>query len=164
MTRVTRDNRPKRELHAVDEDGMVLCNPCDREAAHRAEMEGIAPVVRTAVTCRKCSQLLFGRAREERERTRQQFGPLFGAAAEILCRLDPIRIVYGERPNAYQWEVGTILPRLEQATSQADALQIVHQEFVRWFGERIAGDRENYQEAAAQLWRAWEEWKSRHTC
>lgn len=33
---------------------MVLCNPRDREAAHRAEHEGIATENANAVTCRKC--------------------------------------------------------------------------------------------------------------
>jgi hypothetical protein len=48
------DRRTKRDLHALDEDGMVLCNPRDREAAHRAEHEGIATDRLEAVTCRKC--------------------------------------------------------------------------------------------------------------
>ena len=38
---------------------MVLCNPRDKEAAHRAEMEGIATDDRAAVTCRKCVALLY---------------------------------------------------------------------------------------------------------
>ncbi len=37
-----KDKRQKRDRHALDEDGMVLCNPRDKEAAHRAQMEGIA--------------------------------------------------------------------------------------------------------------------------
>lgn len=53
-----RDRRRKRDLHALDENGMVLCNPGDREAAHRADVEGIATVDHTAVTCRKCIDLL----------------------------------------------------------------------------------------------------------
>lgn len=57
------DKRPKRDLHALDENGMVLCNPRDREAAHRAEVEGIATTDLTAVTCRKCHSLLHGRGR-----------------------------------------------------------------------------------------------------
>lgn len=39
---MSRDTREKRDRHALNEEGMVLCNPRDREAAHRAEMEGIA--------------------------------------------------------------------------------------------------------------------------
>jgi len=58
MTRVTRDDRTRRDKHALDEHGMVLCNPRDREAAHRAEMEGIATHDAAAVTCRKCLTLL----------------------------------------------------------------------------------------------------------
>jgi hypothetical protein len=46
----------------------VLCNPRDREAAHRAEMEGIATDDPAAVTCRKCQELLYNLLREERQR------------------------------------------------------------------------------------------------
>jgi hypothetical protein len=54
-----RDRRTNRDLHALDQDGMVLCNPRDKEAAHRAQMEGIATEDRSAVTCRKCLSLLY---------------------------------------------------------------------------------------------------------
>jgi hypothetical protein len=37
---------------------MVLCNSRDREAAHRDKMEGIATEDHSAVTCRKCLDLL----------------------------------------------------------------------------------------------------------
>jgi hypothetical protein len=55
---MSRDKRLKRDLHALDENGMVVCNPRDKEAAHRAEVEGIATADRGAVTCRKCRSLL----------------------------------------------------------------------------------------------------------
>ncbi|MBN1996668.1 hypothetical protein JW935_03880 [candidate division KSB1 bacterium] len=44
----------KRILHFLNEDGMVACNPRDREAAHRAQVEGIATENVNAVTCKKC--------------------------------------------------------------------------------------------------------------
>jgi hypothetical protein len=53
------DRRQKRRLHALDENGMVVCNPRDKEAAHRADVEGIATANRAAVTCRKCIDLLY---------------------------------------------------------------------------------------------------------
>ena len=53
--------KQKRDLHALDGNGMVLCNPRDKEAAHRAEMEGIATNDRAAVTCRKCLAILYQR-------------------------------------------------------------------------------------------------------
>jgi hypothetical protein len=63
-----RDRRQKRDRHALSEDGMVLCNPRDREAAHRAEMEGIASGDRAAVTCPKCLSLLYEREKVQRKR------------------------------------------------------------------------------------------------
>lgn len=53
-----RDDREKRDLHALDENGMVVCNPRDREAAHRAEVEGIATERLEEVTCRKCLEAI----------------------------------------------------------------------------------------------------------
>jgi hypothetical protein len=54
-----RDKRQKRYLHALDENGMVMCNPRDKEAAHRSQTEGIATNDWENVTCRKCLALLF---------------------------------------------------------------------------------------------------------
>lgn len=51
------DRRAKRDKHALDVNGMVVCNPRDREAAHRAEMEGIATEDLSLVTCQKCLRL-----------------------------------------------------------------------------------------------------------
>jgi hypothetical protein len=53
--------RRRRDLHALDAEGMVACNPRDREAAHRAQMEGIATTDLSAVTCRKCLKALGSR-------------------------------------------------------------------------------------------------------
>ncbi len=64
---MSRDTRENRDLHALTADGMVLCNPRDREAAHRAEMEGIATDDAAAVTCRKCLDLLHKLRKEARE-------------------------------------------------------------------------------------------------
>jgi hypothetical protein len=60
-----RDRRTTRDIHALDEDGMVLCNPRDREAAHRAQMGDIATGEDGAVTCRKCRELLHRRKKDE---------------------------------------------------------------------------------------------------
>jgi hypothetical protein len=61
------DRRLKRDLHALDAEGMVLCNPRDKEAAHRAQMEGIATENSDAVTCPKCLTLLHKHRRAMRK-------------------------------------------------------------------------------------------------
>ena len=56
-----RDKRQKRDLHALNEDVMVLCNSRDKEAAHRAQTERIATDNWEAVTCSKCILLIYKR-------------------------------------------------------------------------------------------------------
>jgi len=56
-----KDKRQKRDLHALDENGMVLCNPRDKEAALRAQTERIAADNWEAVTCSKCLSLIYKR-------------------------------------------------------------------------------------------------------
>ena len=56
---MSRDKRQKRDLHALNEDGMLLCNPRDKEAAHRAQTERIATDNWKAVTCGKCISLIY---------------------------------------------------------------------------------------------------------
>jgi len=58
-----KDKRQRRDLHALNSEGMVMCNPRDKEAAHRAEVEGIATDDHAAVTCQKCLSLLYKRDR-----------------------------------------------------------------------------------------------------
>jgi len=54
MNSQNQSRRSRRDLHFLNEDGMVACNPRDREAAHRAEVEGIATEDINDVTCKKC--------------------------------------------------------------------------------------------------------------
>jgi len=71
---MTRVRRRIRDLHALNGEGVLLCNPRDKEAAHRARMEGIATDDRQAVICRKCLSLLYKLGKMERENERR--GPL----------------------------------------------------------------------------------------
>ncbi len=54
MSKKPRSIRRRHDLHFLISDGMVACNPRDREAAHRAHVEGIATGYSQAVTCKKC--------------------------------------------------------------------------------------------------------------
>ena len=61
------DKRIKRDLHAHNEDGMVMCNPRDKEAALRAQTEGIAIYDWKMVTCRKCLLLIYKDNKQSKE-------------------------------------------------------------------------------------------------
>lgn len=65
---MSRDKRQKRDLHALDENGMVFCNPRDKEAAHRAQTEMIATEDWQSVTCRKCLSIIYKHNKAIKER------------------------------------------------------------------------------------------------
>jgi hypothetical protein len=62
-----KDKRQKRDLHALDGNGMILCNPRDKEAALRAQTERIATDTWKVVTCGKCLSLIYKRNKALRE-------------------------------------------------------------------------------------------------
>ena len=93
---------------------------------------------------------------ENRRRLRAEYGELFDSMAALLFRHDPIGINFdGENTDEYEPEVETILPRLCDCRSADDALQVVHEEFVRWFESSTAGSPERYREIASEIWRLW---------
>lgn len=62
-----KDKRSKRDLHALNEDGMVMCNPRDKEAALRAQTEGIGTYDWKMITCSKCLSLVFKYNKDSRQ-------------------------------------------------------------------------------------------------
>jgi len=101
------------------------------------------------------------RLREEREQLRSQAPELFNRVLKILQRHDPMGIYEEDMPHrdAYDPEVGTIVPRLPAASSAEDVQTIVYEEFVRWFytpfGGSIAKSRAAYEKIAHEIWAVW---------
>jgi len=96
---------------------------------------------------------------QERRRLRAAFGELYDDVAELLFRHDPIGINFENNSDEYEPEVGTILPKLRTCQSASDVLQIVHEEFVRWFDPATAGPKERYVELSAEIWQLWQSYR-----
>ena len=93
---------------------------------------------------------------EERRQLKAEYGELFDAVAALLFRHDPIGINFEDNTDEYESEAGTILPRLRSCISADGVLEVVHQEFVRWFSEEIAGSPERYRAVAFDIWDTWQ--------
>ena len=93
---------------------------------------------------------------EERRRLKAEYRELFDEVEALLFRHDPIGINFGTNPDEYEPEVRTILPRLKNCHSTEDVLDVVHEEFVRWFDAGIAGPEERYRKIAAEIWENWQ--------
>jgi hypothetical protein len=94
---------------------------------------------------------------EERRQLKKEYGDLFDATVALFFRHDPASINFEVNADEYEPEAGTILPRLRTCSSADDVLQIVHQEFVRWFGPVTAGPPERYTQIASEIWQLWQE-------
>lgn len=79
------------------------------------------------------------------------YARLVEAVSHAVDRADPIGpLAMGCPADEYAPEVGTIVPRLKAAESARDVQAILHEEFVRWFGD--AGPLEAYKTAADDVW------------
>jgi hypothetical protein len=55
MRRTRSSDERARDIHLLDADGNIACNPRDREAAHRAEVGDLNSTTDGArVTCTRC--------------------------------------------------------------------------------------------------------------
>jgi hypothetical protein len=93
--------------------------------------------------------------REARRKARTEYGDLFDSVAALLFRHDPIGINFENNADEYEPEVETILPRLRSCSSGDDVVQVVHEEFVRWFDPGTAGSQDRYVQIASDIWQLW---------
>jgi hypothetical protein len=86
---------------------------------------------------------------------RREYRPLRNAVAAAIATADPINLLaLGAPGDEYDQEVAVILPQLQAARNQDEVCTIVRDEFVRRFGDDVAGPPERYTLAAAAIWRA----------
>jgi hypothetical protein len=60
----------------------------------------------------------------------------------------------GAPADEYSPEIGTIVPRVVNAQSVDETTTVLHEEFLRWFGEDTAGPRHAYETPAGNIWKA----------
>ena len=79
----------------------------------------------------------------------------FKVVSDLMFKHDPMTFNTVVNYDEYDPEAGTVISRLETATNQDDVATILHEEFIEWFGEGIAGDRDSYIALAQDIWQAW---------
>jgi hypothetical protein len=93
---------------------------------------------------------------EERRRLKAEYGDLFDSLTALLFRHDPVGINFEINEDEYQTEMGTILPRLRRCHTENEVLQVVHEEFVRWFDADTACPEERYAAITSEVWQLWQ--------
>lgn len=95
------------------------------------------------------------RNKAHREELKSQYGALFENISAALFRNDPMGINFETNTDEYEPEVGTILPRLRTCKSEQDVLNVVYEEFTKWFDPASVGPKEHYTNVSAEIWAIW---------
>lgn len=84
-----------------------------------------------------------------------RYQSLVAAVARAIDDADPIGLLEGGAPaDEYGPEIGTIVPKVVNAQSVEEITTVLHEEFLRWFGDDIAGTRHAYEAPAGKIWKA----------
>ncbi len=84
---------------------------------------------------------------------------LFTSVTAAMIRHDPIGIYPGKNVGECE-AAATVIPRLKKCSSEAEVANLLHQEFMRWFGWKRAGERTQYVALASDIWKLWTESKA----
>lgn len=85
----------------------------------------------------------------------KRYQVLAAAIERAINEADPIGLLEAGAPaDEYGSEVGTILPRITNAQLPDDVTHVLHEEFLRWFGDGTAGPRQAYEAPARRIWEA----------
>lgn len=99
--------------------------------------------------------------KEERKQIKARYRELWGIVDRAIRKEDPIGLLkMGAPTDEYDPEVGTILPRLKNASSESELCYIIHQEFSHWFGQPTAGPISAYTNIAREIWKKYHVKKS----
>jgi hypothetical protein len=81
-----------------------------------------------------------------------RYQSLVADVARAIDDADPIGLLEGGAPaDEYGPEIGTIVPRVVNAQSVEEVTTVLHEEFLRWFGDDIAGTRHGGRADAVEL-------------
>jgi hypothetical protein len=84
-----------------------------------------------------------------------RYQDLVAAVEGAINEADPIGLLETGAPtDEYAPEIGTILSRIANAERPDDVTDLLHEEFLRWFGEGTAGPRQAYEAPARRIWDA----------
>jgi hypothetical protein len=105
----------------------------------------------------RCDRLAASILHRQQERDLQLRGyeDVVGAIEALLFERDPIGVNFEENTDEYRSEAETITLRLRGAKDLNDVPGIVHETFVQWLGDDIAGPEEQYRDIAADVWEIW---------
>lgn len=95
-------------------------------------------------------------ARRQHRTLQKEYGSFYRAVSDILFRHSPMDLDGKRNTGEYDPEIDALLSRIQE-TQHLNALHdLLFEVFRTDFGEENCGDRERYEAAASEIWKAYE--------
>ena len=86
---------------------------------------------------------------------KQKYGHLFYELRDIINIYDPLSLIgFGSPVDEYEPEITTIIIHINSMNSEAETLDLIYNEFTRWFSS-AAGEKRRYESLAKEIY----EWR-----
>ena len=95
-------------------------------------------------------------ARQQHRILQKEYGSFYRAVSDILFRHNPMDLDGKRNTGEYDPEVDALLSRFKEAEHLNALHDLLFEVFQVDFGEENCGDRERYEAAAAEIWKAYE--------
>ncbi len=95
-------------------------------------------------------------ARQQHRVLQKEYGSFYRAVSDILFRHDPIDLDSKRNTGEYEPEVDALLSRIQEAEHLNMLHELLFEVFRTDFGAENCGDRQRYEAAASEIWKAYE--------
>ncbi len=94
--------------------------------------------------------------REQHRMLQKEYGRFYRAVSDILFRHNPMELDGKHNTGDYNPEVDVLLSRIGEAKDRDALQQLLFEVFLTDFGAENCGNRDRYEGAASEIWKAYE--------
>lgn len=95
-------------------------------------------------------------ARQQHRTLQKEYGSFYRAVSDILFRHNPMDLDGKRNTGEYDPEIDALLTRIQEPEHLKALHDLLFEVFRTDFGEGNCGDRQRYETAAAEIWKAYE--------
>ncbi len=95
-------------------------------------------------------------ARQQHRTLQKEYGSFYRAVSDILFRHNPMDLDGKRNTGEYDPEIDALLTRIQEPEHLNALHDLLFEVFRTDFGEGNCGDRQRYETAAAEIWKAYE--------
>jgi len=98
--------------------------------------------------------------RQQHRSLEKEYGSFYRAVSDILFRHNPMELDGKRNTGEYEPVIDALLSRIQTAEDLNALHDLLFESFRTDFGEENCGNRERYEAAAVEIWKAYERYRA----